>query len=111
MKAAIVDNDLLLAGKLAAGLRALGHEVRIVGSFDQVGSADIAFVNLGNRKLGALEGLADFRALFSGKIVGYAGHREKEIHARGRELGCDLTATNREIVSRLGPLISRTFRV
>ena len=38
-------------------------------------------------------------------VIGHAGHKDKELHALGRELGCHELATNGQITFKIGEML------
>jgi hypothetical protein len=38
-------------------------------------------------------------------VIGHAGHKEKELHAAGRDAGCDRLATNSELTNKLPQML------
>lgn len=85
------------SSRLRLSLTGLGHEA-VVGVSVPSGDFDVALVNLS---------VADLRSLIPGlvesgvRVIGHAGHKEKELHALGKSLGCERVATNSELTFKL----------
>lgn len=125
MKILIFEDNLIWSARLVQSLRALGHEAEVVSpkrptgdgeqapppnpppqaqTFRGGGAPGAAIVNLGSPGIKELvEGL---RA--SGiYVIGHAGHKEKDLHALGKEAGCDRLATNGELTWKVAELIPK----
>ena len=89
--------------RLQRSITHLGHEAEVALK-PGPGSYDVAIVNLGISSFrDQIPGLVESGA----KVVGHAGHKEKDLHTEGQRLGCTLTATNSELTFKLEGLLAR----
>jgi len=97
----IFEDNLIWSARLLKSCQALGHEATILTklSDDVVGPA-VAIVNLGSQAI-PVEPLVSMLKAKGIGIVAHAGHKEKELHELGRQLGCDRLATNGELTYKL----------
>ena len=98
------ETNLMWSSKLKQSLRMLGHECVLLREVPEEGTADAAIVNLGEGDPQAL--LAALRAR-GVPAVAHAGHKEKDLHALGREAGATLLATNSEMTHKLPDLLEK----
>jgi hypothetical protein len=73
---------------------------------DSSEGAGAAIVNLGDRSLPAGELVAKLHEL-GVKVIAHAGHKEKDLHALGREAGADVLATNSQLTFKLPELLAQ----
>lgn len=100
MRIAILSRNLMWSQRLRSAAAALGHDV--VGENDE---CDVALVALSET------GFEDRIAGAAGtKVIGFAGHKEKELLNRGRELGCDVVVSNSELTNRFESVIEGALR-
>ncbi|MDQ2985484.1 MAG: hypothetical protein M3R13_02025, partial [Armatimonadota bacterium] len=95
MKVLILEDNLLWSSRLKQTLTAFGHEP-VVGSVPA--DCDVAILALGRPSMA--EDVAALKQL-GAFVIGHAGHKEKELHAAGREAGCDRLASNSELTNKL----------
>lgn len=107
MRVLILEDNLLWSARLAQSVRALGHEALIWSSLKPIEEPfDVAVVNLGSASIPPREAIATCKAA-NLPVLAHAGHKEKELHALGEELGCELLATNGEITWKLESLLAK----
>jgi len=107
VKILVVESNLLWSSKLKSGLTALGHEPVVSSGFPvDPGEAAIAIVNLSQLKPSPAD-LIRWCHENDIKVIAHAGHKEKELHALGREAGADVLATNGELSSKLADVLAR----
>ena len=70
------------------------------------GTRDAAIVNLGSSTLKP-EHLVPQLNRAGIKVIGHAGHKEKELHEIGRDLGCHLLVTNSELTHKLPQILQK----
>ena len=121
MKVLIFEDNLIWSTRLVRTLRGLGHEAEVHSplppapspfagtSHPENGEGEVraAIVNL------ASPGIADLVAELRADgiyVIGHAGHKEKELHALGKDAGCDRLATNSEITWKLGEILGSIER-
>lgn len=113
MRIDVLDNNLMFANRLRRALEHLGYQARMFDHADALLSSgvlpEVALVNVGNPRFSGLEIVFKLKEARVPCIIGFAGHREKEIHQKAKEAGCTLTGTNREVTHRLLPLIQRAL--
>ena len=105
MRVLVFESNLMWSARFVRTLTALGHEAAVrttMPEFDE--QADAAIVNLGEGPLPVVPLVERLRELGI-RTIGHAGHREKELHELGRQAGCDVLATNREITMKMGEII------
>ena len=103
----IIETNLIWSVRLAKGLEALGYTAKVYkGLPDEV--FDVAIVNLGEPNV---DWPARIKTLHERgtKIIAHAGHKEKDLHALGRDAGCDVLVTNGELTHKLGDIVARTL--
>lgn len=86
-------------------IKAFGYEPVVASAIPEETDATVAIVNLGSSKLNPAELVPALqsRGIY---VIAHAGHKEKELHVIGKEIGCDALATNSEITFKLEKLIS-----
>ena len=95
----IFEDNLIWSTRLLRTLKALGHEAEVAKHVpESPDTADAAIVNLGAPELMAL--VPQLREAGM-KVIGHAGHKEKDLHALGKEVGCDVLATNSELTFKI----------
>lgn len=105
MKVLIYEDNLLWSVRFAQGLKKLGHDAQVVANGEAM-AADAAIVNLGHRSADPRILVGQLQAL-GVKVIGHAGHKEKDLHALGREAGCDVLATNGQITHKLQEVLDQ----
>lgn len=104
MKVLIFEDNLMWSTRLRQSVQGLGHEAQVLTSLPDDGrGARVAIVNLGSDRLGA--SLVEPLHALGLKVVGHAGHKEKELLDLGREAGCDRLATNSELTFKLPQIL------
>jgi DNA-binding response OmpR family regulator len=103
MKILVYEDNLMWSARLAKTLAALGHEP-VVLPRPEAQAGDAAIVNLGAPSFRPAELVPELRAA-GVHVIGHAGHKEKELHELGREIGCDTLATNRELTFQIERLL------
>lgn len=102
MKVLVYEDNLMWSSRLTNSLSKLGYEPILASEVSN--EAPIAIVNLGTFGLQWL--VPSLRAL--GVVtLGHAGHKEKELHSLGAEVGCDILATNSELTFKIESLLQR----
>jgi len=105
MKVLLFDDNLIWSVRFTQTLRALGHEPVQNQGIPEETDAQVAILNLGSPKIDAAALVPALQRL-GVRVIGHAGHKEKELHALGRAVGCDVLATNRQITHDLGALLN-----
>jgi hypothetical protein len=103
MRVLVYEENLIWASRLAQSLRGLGHEP-VVHSTPVVQEAPLAIVNLGSPWFAELTPKLNELGV---RVIGHAGHREKELLELGHAAGCQIVATNSEITYKIEALIAR----
>src|SRR3954452_20746197 len=115
-KAVLVDDNLMSAETILAGLRALGYEGLILtggpSGVERVTAAapEVAFVNLASGRPPGPEIARQLRAsdqLQGLRIVGYAGHVETPLLHAGRKSGCDMVVANSAMLQALPEILAK----
>lgn len=107
MKVLVIEDNLMWASRLAKSVTALGHIPVLVGSKPESPQAcEVAIVNLGSPSLPP-EDLVPLLKSWGLKIVAHAGHKEKLLLELGKNLDCDVLATNSELTWKLKDVLSR----
>jgi len=107
MKILVFEHDLIWASRMTRSLSALGHEPVVRKAMpDESEGAEAAIVNLGNERLDPNVLVPRLHEL-GVKVIGHAGHKEKELHALGRVAGCDVLATNSELTFKIEALVQK----
>ena len=115
----VAGDDLLFSSRLAAALDTLGyhsHVVRTLDAFtDALGKAPAAAIlNLASTRLDAVAAIrraktdSDTRGI---PLLGFCGHADLALQAAARTAGCDLVASNGEIVGDLSRLLGRLLNL
>lgn len=111
MKVLILEGNLMWSPRLAKSVIASGHEPHVEPKAPAEVPAEwrdyeVAIVNLGELGEGARSLVDGFH--HNGTIViAHAGHKEKDLHALGREAGCDILATNGELTWKIEKILER----
>ena len=110
MKILIFEDNLMWSARLVQSLRALGHEPVVRTSLPATDEgAEVAIVNLGSPTLRP-EDLVPMLNEMGVRVIGHAGHKEKDLHSLGRDLGCHTLATNSELTFKLESLVEAAAR-
>ncbi len=109
MRVLILETNLLWSTKLKNAVQSLGHDPT-VSAVPPEGSFDLAIVNLGDQGVDWPERVRTLQARGM-KVVGHAGHKEKELHDIGRAAGCDRLVTNSELAHKLDRVLADVFKV
>ena len=99
MKVLVLEDNLLWSSRLRQTLTAFGHEAIVARSPQH---CDVAILGLERKSM--REDVAALKALRV-FVIGHAGHKEKHLHAAGREAGCDRLATNGELTHKLPQIL------
>jgi hypothetical protein len=105
LKVWVFEDNLIWSERLLRTLRSLGHEATALVAIPDGGEkADTALINLSSRAVRP-ETLAPSLKSMGVRTIGFAGHKEKEVLAAGRAIGCDVVATNSEVTFKLESLL------
>lgn len=105
MRILIFEDNLMWGPRLVKSAQAFGHEPVLLSKIpNQIPSGDVAIINLGSIAMPAVELIPNLKGQGI-KILAHAGHKEKELHALGKDLGCDRLATNSEITNKLEQIL------
>jgi hypothetical protein len=105
MRVAIYEDNLLWGPRLLKTVTAFGHEGELALAPEPM-DADVAIVNLSSPSFPVSELVP--KLLQAGlKVVAHAGHKERELHELGRDLGCHVLATNSEITNKLPQILEK----
>lgn len=106
MRVLIFEDNLMWGPRLLKSITAFGHEGKVLARVpEEIPPADLAIVNLGSLNLPATDLVPKLKAA-NLKVLAHAGHKEKELHELGRDLGCDRLATNSEITHKLQEILN-----
>lgn len=106
MRVLVFETNLMWSARLAQSLRGLGHEAQVLGGLPADDErADAAIINLGSSAPPPGELVARLHALGI-PVIAHAGHKEKELHALGRQAGADRLATNSELTYKLPEILA-----
>lgn len=106
MKILIFEDNLMWGPRLAKSAKAFGHEPHVIAKLGEtIPTGDLAIVNLGSISIPASELVPRLKTAGL-KVLAHAGHKEKELHDLGKDLGCDRLATNSEITHKLEQLLA-----
>jgi hypothetical protein len=108
MKILVIEGNLMWSPRLAKSVAATGNEPTVVSAAPESlpPGYDVAIVNLGELGESAGSVTRDFQAMGT-IVVAHAGHKEKDLHALGREAGCDILATNGELTWKLDKILEK----
>lgn len=109
MKVLVFEDNLLWSSRFLQGLRKLGHEAELGRMVEDVQGWDAAIVNLGDPEHADPEFVGRLRSA-GVRVIGHAGHKEKDLLALGRAAGCDRIATNGQITHRLADILESVQR-
>ncbi len=101
MRVLVFERNLMWSSKLVQSLKALGHEALLVTAVSP--GASVAIVNLSDPGVG--ERVSELHAA-GAKVIGHAGHKEKELLELGRLAGVDVLATNSELTFKLPEILA-----
>ena len=109
----VAGDDLLFATRVASALTKSGHRPRIVRTAEAFREAlregpDAGILNLASRKLDAMGAIRQARTdpeTQTIPLLGFCGHADTARRTAARAAGCDLVATNAEIVTNLPRLL------
>ena len=102
MKVLVYEDNLMWSSRLTNALSKLGYEPILASAVSC--DAPVAIVNLGAPDLQHLVPLLREQGIVT---LGHAGHKEKELHSLGAEVGCDILATNSELTFKIESLMDR----
>ena len=106
MTVLIFEDNLMWAPRLVKSVSAFGHQSQVVSKVPLVIPAgDVAIVNLGSLSMPAETLVPQLKAAGL-KIIAHAGHKEKDLHDLGKNLGCDRLATNSELTHKLEQILA-----
>ncbi len=106
MRVTVFEDNLMWSSRLVQSLKALGHEPLLVSKLtDDWGTPEAAIVNLGSSSLVATDLVPRLHEL-GAKVIGHAGHKEKDLLSLGKVAGCDRVATNSELTFKLPELLN-----
>lgn len=103
MRVAIYEDNLLWGPRLLKTVTAFGHD-GFLARTAEVHDADVAIVNLSSSGFPVAELVPKLRAAGI-RVIAHAGHKEKELLSAGKDLGCDVLATNSEITNKLPQIL------
>lgn len=103
----LYEDNLMWSEKLRKTVVGLGHTPVVMNRPNQeTPPAQVAIVNLGITMWDAAQLVKDLQARGI-KVVGHAGHKEKETLQVGKEIGCDYLATNSETTFKLDKVLAQ----
>lgn len=106
MKVLIVEDNLMWSERLRRGAAALGHQATVSPDGTSEAVPDLALVNLGLRQGNAAAIIRSLKAR-GVRVVGHAGHKEKDLLAAGEAAGCDRVVSNGTLAARLPEVLSQ----
>src|SRR5689334_9614668 len=103
----LVDDNLFFSTKVSSSLKQLGFVVEIEKSMENIRKRlstqpEAVIINLSAISLdvmGIIKNLKNDAQTKHIPLVGFGGHKEREIFQAAREAGCDLVVTNNVISS------------
>lgn len=105
MRILIFEDNLMWGPRLMKSAQAFGHQPTLLAKVpNEIPEADLAIINLGSLSMPATELIPSLKVQGI-KILAHAGHKEKDLHALGKDLGCDRLATNSEITNKLDQIL------
>lgn len=105
MRILIFEDNLMWGPRLVKSAQAFGHQHTLLAKVpNEIPEADLAIINLGSLSMPAQDLIPRLKEQGI-KILAHAGHKEKELHALGKDLGCDRLATNSEITNKLDQIL------
>lgn len=118
MDVILVETNLFFSAKLAASLKFAGYGVEIQRDFEgarrKAGPETSAIVvNLSAPGIDVLEIIRDLKGAPETAgipILGFGGHKERELFQRAESAGCDLVVPNSAVSAELPALIERMKR-
>src|SRR5687768_7371941 len=99
MKVLVLEDNRLWSSRLKQTLTAFSHEAVIATSPQP---CDVAILGL---ERASMQADVSARKQLGAYVIGHAGHKEKRLHAAGREAGCDRLATNGELTHKLPQIL------
>lgn len=117
-RAALIDDNLMFTGPIAAGLARLGLTAEVIGSSGGLvgrlaaGPPAVILINLSSDRLQPLELIRGIKAepqLSGVPVVGYTGHTEQARIGAAREAGCDRVAANSAVTGDLRGVLSQVL--
>lgn len=105
MKVLIVEDNLMWSERLRRGAAALGHQAIVSAEGRCDATPDLALVNLGLRKADAGAIVRSLKAR-GVRVIGHAGHKEKDLLATGEAAGCDRIVSNGTLAARLADVLN-----
>jgi DNA-binding NarL/FixJ family response regulator len=88
----VVSGDLLLASRLRAALKGIASVAVVAG--DDVGGAEVVFIDLNEYADDRIELIASLRQRGGSRIVGFCQHDAREVRVRAMDRGADQVVTN-----------------
>jgi hypothetical protein len=107
MRVLVVERNLIWGPRLANSARGAGHETELVSGPPFEGEFDVAILNLADAQLEWVDTLHAAGV----KVIAHAGHKEGEKLLSGKEMGCDIIATNGEITAKLPAILDRAAKL
>jgi hypothetical protein len=108
MKILIFEDNLMWGPRLRQTVTSLGHEAVVIQKMpDEIPPAEAAIVNLGSEKMDAATLVPKLKEAGI-YVIAHAGHKEKQLHQIGKDLGCDRLASNSELTYKLDQLLPKT---
>lgn len=97
------------SSRLVKSVRASGAEP-VLASKPEIEPCDAVILNLGDLGEKAMEVTKAFQEV-GAVVIAHAGHKEKELHALGKEAGCDILATNSELTWKLEKILEKARNI
>ena len=97
MRVLVLEDNLMWSARLNNSLTKLGHQIT-------PDDPEVAIVNLGADEIREQVPALRARGIIT---LGHAGHKEKDLHELGKEVGCDILATNGELTYKIEALLQR----
>jgi CheY-like chemotaxis protein len=117
-RAALIDDNLMFTGPIAAGLAKLGLTADVIGSpsgvVERLAAAPpaVILVSLSADRLRPLDLIRAVKAeprLSGVPVIGYTGHTEQARITAAREAGCDRVAANSAVTGDLRGVLSQVL--
>ena len=97
MKILVLERNLLWSSRVKRTLEPLGHAVTVATTAPLHLDFDLAVVGLADDAFNDIGPLCEAGIT----VIGHAGHKEKELIARGLAAGCDRVLSNSELTFKL----------
>jgi hypothetical protein len=105
VKVLLYEPNLIWSSRLAKSVSMLGYEPVLAADSSSCDGADLAIVDL------SAPGSLDAVKLLNAKgitVFGHAGHKQKDLIAKGMDAGCSRVLSNSQISFKLGDALKES---